>query len=79
MAEGNTQHMLVVQVIGPVRYIQFEANNWPANFNRVRITSQLHHSDEPPTISRSAAAPGEGPLFALFRWPGPKHGARDEA
>src|SRR5271157_1809763 len=62
--QGATGH--VVQVIGPVLDIQFEAGHLPAIYNAVRITSDGFNSPEPLDVTAEVQQHlGEGRVRAV--------------
>src|SRR6202165_5352895 len=68
MAEKNVGH--VVQVIGPVLDIQFEAGHLPAIYNAVRITSEGYNLPEPLDVTVEVQQHlGEGRVRAVAMEP----------
>src|ERR1043166_4016577 len=60
----------VVQVIGPVLYIQFEQGHLPAIFNAVRITSEGYNLPEPLDVTAEVQQHlGEGRVRAVAMEP----------
>ena len=70
MAEKYAAIGHVVQVIGPVLDVQFEAGHLPAIFNAVRVTSEGFNSPEPLDVTAEVQQHlGEGRVRAVAMEP----------
>src|ERR1700730_1754585 len=70
MAEKRKRIGRVVQVIGPVLHIQFEAGHLPAIYNAVRITSEGFNIPEPLDVTVEVQQHlGEGRVRAVAMEP----------